>query len=97
MLDQPQIQSRVEWVTGGRRKIVGSWRFKKAIDERMEAFTEELLLERHAMEAGLFDRPPRELPTEEQRIKGVEAACEWLGVESSQIWKWIARKNKSGN
>jgi hypothetical protein len=75
------------------QKLLEGWPLKPTIEERMAAFKEaqEMLPRaRWAERCLLQETEPRNA---EQMRQGVEAASEWLGVDSSQVWKWIVRKN----
>ena len=92
-----RIREKHKKVLADYKKLVEGWPLKPAIEGRMAAFKEAQEMKPRAMLAeeclGLLSEPP----TAEQRIQGIEVFLEWLGVDSSQVWKWIARKHENGD
>jgi|tagenome__1003787_1003787.scaffolds.fasta_scaffold17121460_2 hypothetical protein len=96
MDDKQKTREKHKKVLADYQALVEGWPLKETIEERMQAFKEAQEMEPRARVAELC-LGLEKTPTEEQRIQRMEAFCEWIGVDSSQIWKWIARKNKNRN
>ena len=80
------------------RNLVDGWPLKETIEERIQAFKEAQEMEGRARIAEMLLSAdlPRKTPTAEQRIQHLEEFCEWLGVDSAQIFKWMARRQYGG-
>jgi hypothetical protein len=92
-----RIREKHKKVLAEYRKLVEGWPLKETIEERMAAFKEAQEMEPRARVAEECLGSQNEPLTEEQRIQGTEEFLEWLGVDSSQVWKWIVRKHKNRN